>query len=61
MNLHGASFFSLFLLNFVQFIKPELVVRVESIIDPYGPSIVDVNLDAIVVRFDLLRPSFFAV
>lgn len=52
MNLHGASFFSLFLLNFVQFIKPELVVRVESIIDPYGPSIVDVNLDAIVVRFD---------
>lgn len=52
MNLHGASFFSLFLLNFVQFIKPELVVRVESIIDPYGPSIVDENLDAIVVRFD---------
>lgn len=43
----------------LQSVKPALLVHVEPIVDPYGPSIVDETLEAIVVRFLHQRFSFY--
>ncbi|KAJ4959669.1 hypothetical protein NE237_019579 [Protea cynaroides] len=40
--------------DYIKFIKPGLKVETEAIVDPYGPSVVDDKLDAIIVSKETL-------